>query len=100
MHSEYASSGMASSGTTTMGSVLMLVDANNDVVLTVDDGPARVGVIHQCRITSDILASLVSSTTGSTTSDRDAIVSTVAGVGLEIPNTGTDGGGGAGGVEV
>ena len=51
---------MASSGTTTMGSIVILVDTDDDVVLTDDDGSTRVGMIHQGRGSSDIVATSVS----------------------------------------
>ena len=79
-----------------MGSVVTLGDAADDVLLADDDDSTGVGVIHQQGTISETLVSLGFGAAGFTTSDEDVRIA----VGLEIPSTGTDVGGGARGVKV
>ena len=68
IHLGYALTGMASSGMTTAGRVVVaLIGANEEVVLANDDGSTGVGLIHWQGILSEALVSLGSGAAGSMT---------------------------------
>ena len=89
---------MASSGTTTMGNAVPLVDTDKEVVLANDeDDSTGVGTIHrQGGRSVDVLATSVSGREDTSLEDVDTGPWLVE----EIPTNGTEEGGGAGGVEV
>ena len=78
---------MASSGTTTTGSVVTLGDADNEVILDDNDDSTGTRVIHQWGTLSEAVVSLGCGTASSTTPKKDV------GTAFEIPSTGTDVGG-------
>ena len=97
---------MASSGTTTIGSVVTLEDADDEVVLANNDISTGMGIIHWQGATSEAFISLAFGTAGSTTTtsdeDEDKDAGTTADVGLvvKVSTTGTEIGEGAAGDEV
>ena len=89
---------MASSGTTTTGSVVTLVGADNEVVLVDDVDSIGIGVICQKRTISEAFISLGSDTAHLKTSDEDMGATICVGLEVKIPTMGTEEGCGAGGV--
>ena len=63
---------MVSSGTTTIGSLLILGDADNDVVLAGDADSTGLGVICQQGTLSEAVVSFGCGAASSTTPDKDA----------------------------